>query len=136
MNTDSTTTQERTATDRDASTTNQLPSAGDLTKFRLDCLFVIAGYQQGRFHDGRHRGDAPHGLAIKDTLEGRYGKKIHHGRLYPNLDTLIDQGLVEKTELDRRTNGYELTDDGWELLHRRMQWTLGCIDGDTGGDER
>jgi DNA-binding PadR family transcriptional regulator len=34
---------------------------------------------------------------------------IHHGRLYPNLDTLVDKGLVEKGQKDRRTNVYSIT---------------------------
>jgi len=40
--------------------------------------------------------DEPHGLAIKDELENYYEKEIHHGRLYPNLDTLVEKGLIEK----------------------------------------
>jgi len=44
-------------------------------------------------------------------------QEIHHGRLYPNLDTLVEKGLVEKGEKDRRTNVYTLTRRGrreWE----------------------
>ena len=69
----------------------------DLTGFQRDLLYVIAGK------------DKPHGLAIKDELEDYYETEIHHGRLYPNLDTLVEKGLVEKGELDRRTNYYSLT---------------------------
>ncbi|MFO7907959.1 MAG: helix-turn-helix transcriptional regulator [Pirellulaceae bacterium] len=47
-----------------------------------------------------------HGLAIKEELEDYYEKEIHHGRLYPNLDTLVEKGLVEKGQRDRRTNYY------------------------------
>ena len=64
----------------------------DLTGFQRDCLYVIAGL------------DSPHGLAIKDELNDYYEKEIHHGRLDPNLDTLVDKGLVEKGERDQRTN--------------------------------
>lgn len=56
----------------------------DLTGFQRDLLYTIAGFEE------------PHGLAIKDELEDYYEKEIHHGRLYPNLDTLVDKGLVEK----------------------------------------
>jgi DNA-binding PadR family transcriptional regulator len=48
----------------------------DLTGFQRDLLYVAAGL------------DEPHGLAIKEELENYYEKEIHHGRLYPNLDTL------------------------------------------------
>ena len=76
----------------------------DLTGFRRDLLLQI--YQM----------DAPKGLAIKDELESAYSDPINHGRLYPNLDALIDLGLVEKGEIDRRTNSYELTPIGRALV--------------------
>ncbi|MDL0120058.1 helix-turn-helix transcriptional regulator [Halobacterium salinarum] len=56
----------------------------DLTGFQRDLLYVIAGL------------DEPHGLAVKAEMEEYYTSEIHHGRLYPNLDTLVDKGLVEK----------------------------------------
>jgi DNA-binding PadR family transcriptional regulator len=68
----------------------------DLTGFQRDLLYAIAGQKE------------PHGLVIKEELEDDYEKEIHHGRLYPNLDTLVDKGLVEKGEMDRRTNFYSL----------------------------
>lgn len=69
----------------------------DLTGFQRDLLYVIAGL------------DDPHGLAIKEELENYYEKEIHHRRLYPNLDTLVEIGLVEKSQRDRRTNEYTTT---------------------------
>jgi PadR family transcriptional regulator PadR len=82
----------------------------DLTGFQRDLLYTIAGL------------DDPHGLAIKDELEEYYESEIHHGRLYPNLDTLVDKGLVEKGELDRRTNFYTLTRRGRRELEDRRDW--------------
>lgn len=82
----------------------------DLTGFQRDLLYVISGTDQ------------PHGLAIKDEIEEYYESEIHHGRLYPNLDTLVEEGFVEKGELDRRTNFYELTDAGEDLLDNRQSW--------------
>ena len=82
----------------------------DLTGFQRDLLTVIAGL------------DDPHGLAIKDELEKYYETEIHHGRLYPNLDTLVDKGLVEKGELDRRTNYYALTQRGKREIEARREW--------------
>ena len=81
-----------------------------LTGFQRDLLFTIAGL------------DEPHGLAIKEELEDYYETEIHHGRLYPNLDTLVDMGLVEKGELDRRTNYYALTSRGQRELDARREW--------------
>ncbi|MFC6906866.1 helix-turn-helix transcriptional regulator [Halalkalicoccus tibetensis] len=82
----------------------------DLTGFQRDLLYVIAGL------------DEPHGLALKDVLEEYYGTEIHHGRLYPNLDTLVDKGLVKKGKLDQRTNKYELTERGRRELRARREW--------------
>jgi len=82
----------------------------DLTGFQRDLLYVIAGK------------DEPHGLAVKDELEQYYESEIHHGRLYPNLDTLVDKGLVEKGERDRRTNTYSITRRGQREIEAREEW--------------
>jgi DNA-binding PadR family transcriptional regulator len=82
----------------------------DLTGFQRDLLYVIAGL------------DKPHGLALKAELEDYYEKEIHHGRLYPNLDTLVEKGLVEKGEKDRRTNVYTTTRRGRRELNARREW--------------
>jgi PadR family transcriptional regulator PadR len=82
----------------------------DLTGFQRDLLYVIHGL------------DEPHGLAVKDELEEYYEKEIHHGRLYPNLDTLADKGLVTKSEHDRRTNSYALTTRGEREITARREW--------------
>ena len=82
----------------------------DLTRFQRDLLYVVAGR------------DEPYGLAIKEELEDYYEKEIHHGRLYPNLDTLVDKGLVEKGQRDRRTNYYSLTRRGRREIEARQDW--------------
>jgi DNA-binding PadR family transcriptional regulator len=82
----------------------------DLTGFQRDLLYVIEGIGN------------PHGLAIKDELEEYYEKEIHHGRLYPNLDTLVEKGLVEKGERDRRTNVYTVTRRGSREIEARHDW--------------
>lgn len=88
----------------------------DLTGFQRDLLYTIAGL------------DKPHGLAIKDELENYYEKEIHHGRLYPNLDTLVDKGLVEKGDKDRRTNFYTLTRRGRREIEDRREWENQYVD--------
>jgi DNA-binding PadR family transcriptional regulator len=82
----------------------------DLTGFQRDLLYAIAGKTE------------PHGLAIKEELEDYYEKEIHHGRLYPNLDTLVDKGLVEKGQKDRRTNVYSITRRGQREIEARREW--------------
>jgi len=82
----------------------------DLTGFQRDLLVVAAGL------------DEPNGLDIKDDLEGYYTGDINHGRLYPNLDTLVERGLLEKAKADERTNRYLLTDRGRRELRSRRDW--------------
>ena len=88
----------------------------DLAGFQRDLLYVVAGLEK------------PHGLALKGELEDYYEKEIHHGRLYPNLDTLVDKGLVEKGEADRRTNIYSVRRRGaWEIEASR-EWERQYVD--------
>lgn len=83
----------------------------DLTAFQRDILYVVAGFDE-----------QPSGLAIKDELEKYYDSEIHHGRLYPNLDTLVDKGLVDKGTIDRRTNSYTLSTRGEREIKARRDW--------------
>ena len=88
----------------------------DLTGFQRDLLYVIAG------------ADQPSGQDIKDEIETYYSTEINHGRLYPNLDTLVNKELVEKGELDRRTNYYALADEGDEAIEERREWESQYVD--------
>jgi hypothetical protein len=106
----------------------------DLTTFQTNILFVLCGCMEGRY-DGRAPSGAM-GLAIKEILETEewYGEKVSHGRLYPNLGTLIDKGLVAKSKLDKRTNHYEITDDGTTIIAEQLQRNIACLKGETPGD--
>ncbi|MFD1564555.1 PadR family transcriptional regulator [Haloarchaeobius amylolyticus] len=88
----------------------------DLTGFQRDLLYVIAGF------------DRPSGQDVKEEIEGYYSSEINHGRLYPNLDTIVNKGLVEKGELDRRTNYYTITADGEQAIVERQEWKSQYID--------
>ncbi|QZP39253.1 helix-turn-helix transcriptional regulator [Halobaculum magnesiiphilum] len=92
-----------------------------LTAFQRDILYVITGIEE------------PYGLAIKDELDGYYETEINHGRLYPNLDALVEQGLVEKGKLDDRTNRYTLTSQARRLFGERRDWENERISGGTNG---
>jgi len=83
----------------------------DLTAFQKNILTVLA--EESRY-----------GLAIKRGLEEYYGQEVNHGRLYPNLDDLVNKDLVEKSELDKRTNEYALTDAGFEAVVDDLEWAL------------
>jgi len=82
----------------------------ELTGFQRDLLYVVASC------DGRS------GQQIASELERRLDEEITHGRLYPNLDALVEAGLVEKGQSSRRTNYYRLTSDGDAALRARREW--------------
>lgn len=84
----------------------------DLTGFQRDMLFVVAKL------------DGPSGLAVKDELEQYYEREIRHGRLYPNLDALVENGLIEKGQHDQRTNKYLLRNRGRQEIRSRLEWQL------------
>jgi len=92
----------------------------DLTAFQQNILVILAE-------------EPMYGLAIKGHLETYYGTEVNHGRLYPNLDDLVEMGLVEKSELDKRTNQYELTDEGHDALLDQFDWMFSKF---VTGDER
>ncbi len=80
----------------------------DLTGFRRDCLQAIAAV------DGE-----PYGRALQDWLDDHYSEPVNHGRLYQNLDRLVEADLVQTTETatdDERRVVYTLTDTGYRLL--------------------
>ena len=88
----------------------------DLTGFQRDLLYVLSGLTEAK------------GLAVKDELDSYYGASINHGRLYPNLDTLVDKGLIEKGKYDDRTNAYSLTNRGRREIEARREWESDYLD--------
>jgi len=105
------------------SITGEQSIARELTAFQNNILVILAK-------------EPMYGLAIKRELEDYYGTEVNHGRLYPNLDELVDLGLVEKSELDKRTNQYSLTDDGYDAVLDGIQWSLSkVVTGDDRADE-
>lgn len=81
----------------------------ELTGFQRDLLYVIAGLEK------------PSGQRVRSEIE-EYGGPVTHGRLYPSLDRLVEEGLVEKGQQDRRTNYYEITPKGRNILTQRREW--------------
>ncbi len=88
--------------------------ARELTAFQQNILTILA--EEPRY-----------GLAIKRELEDYYDDEVNHGRLYPNLDDLVEMGLVEKSELDKRTNQYALSDEGYETVLDQLGWMFAKI---------
>lgn len=81
-----------------------------LTGFQRDILVILAADKVYK------------GLGVKDELEGYYDEEVNHGRLYPNLDSLEEKGLISKVKIDDRTNGYDITPTGELHLKQRLNW--------------
>lgn len=97
--------------------------ARDLTAFQYNILVILSR-------------EPMYGLAIKEHLEAYYQDEVNHGRLYPNLDALVDEGLVAKSELDKRTNQYALTDAGFDAVIEQLEWIFTyLITGDDRADD-
>ncbi|WP_276255595.1 helix-turn-helix transcriptional regulator [Halomontanus rarus] len=84
----------------------------DLTGFQRDIIEALA-----RLEDS---GTERSGQAIKAVLEESHDEVLH-GRLYQNLDSLIDDRLLERGAIDGRTNRYTLSADARRLLRDRLE---------------
>lgn len=101
------------------------PLAG-LTGFQRDLLFVTF----------RLRESDPHGQRIKSEVDEHYGTEINEGRLYQNLESLVEDGYLRKRPLDGRTNGYRLTDRARTRLEASHVWEAECLFGETDRDDQ
>ncbi|SEP15888.1 DNA-binding transcriptional regulator, PadR family [Halogranum amylolyticum] len=81
-----------------------------LTGFQRDLLVVASGLEK------------PSGQEIKDQIQETIETEVKHGRLYPNLDTLVERGLLEKGQHDRRTNYYQVTEKGSLTIQEQLEW--------------
>lgn len=89
--------------------TNGRDAANDLTGFQMQilCAVPVAAAESDRGYAD------PCGLDIKEYLQDEYGYgEIRTGRLYPNLATLAEEGMLNKDAIDDRTHAYRLTDRG------------------------
>lgn len=82
----------------------------ELTGFQRDLMYVIADNDQSS------------GQTIRRCIEPYYDEDVNHGRLYPNLDTLVEEGYIVKGSQDERTNFYKITKKGKDAIVHRQQW--------------
>ncbi|AKU09529.1 PadR family transcription regulator (plasmid) [Haloferax gibbonsii] len=82
----------------------------ELTAIQRDLLFVVRGMSDSS------------GQTIKTELEKTQGRDLLTGRVYTNLNELVDKDLVHKGSKNGRTNEYSLTDEGREAVETRRRW--------------
>ena len=92
----------------------------ELTGFQRDLLKTAI-----RLND---QSTAVSGQAIRRQIEQQRDQDINHGRLYPNLDVLVEAGLLEKGSIDERTNDYRSTQRAREMVRQELQSWMGVID--------
>ena len=98
-----------------------------LSAFKRDA--IVAALRRGGV-PGAAPDDRPYGLGIKRELEIIRDEEVNHGRLYPNLDDLVDAGLIQKGERDKRTNTYTATSKAAEAFAAYLSEYAGLpIDG-------
>ena len=73
--------------------------------------------------------DQPSGQEVRRHIERHNSPEstddVNRSRLYPNLNCLIESGYVSKGEIDKRTNYYELTESGADVLSARIELLKG-----------
>jgi DNA-binding PadR family transcriptional regulator len=84
----------------------------------MTAYYALSGFQRDLLEAIAAVKNDPYGLALKAYLDERYAKPINHSRLYQNLSRLAEQGLINRDELDARTNEYTLTEAGRNTLQR------------------
>lgn len=83
----------------------------DVNGFQRDALVVIASCDE-----------PPRGVTIRDELEEYYGHSVNVGRLYPNLNRLEDDGLLDKVPVDNQAKEYTLTEEGERVVSILSEW--------------
>ncbi len=87
----------------------------NITGFQRDLLYVVLNKED------------PSGQSIKKEIESYYDGNINHGRLYPNLDELVDKELVIKGKQDERTNYYSITPEGIRAIQDYHNWVSDMV---------
>ena len=88
----------------------------DLTGFQRDLLFVLSGI------------GSSNGQRLKRELQRTLDQPVLSGRIYDNLETLVDGGYVLKERRDGRTNEYCLSPSGREVIRGRLEWQHSQVD--------
>jgi len=106
---------EASPTDDQRRNSTSIGLSDELTRFQIDLLVAAA-----RLGSGTSGQDLKRRIIEAWDVEEA---AINHGRLYSNLDAMVEMGLLQRGILDRRTNEYRITDAGQVVLADRHRWT-------------
>lgn len=96
-----------------------MTSPSDLTLFQLREMAALRDL------------DRPSGQELKRELQSYLESDVNNGRLYQNLQVLIEAGLVEWGYISGRTKWYDITEEGEAVLDRERAYLE--VDGTDGG---
>ena len=82
----------------------------DLSALERDIMYLLAGSSGLK------------GYEIREQLKEYYDKPVYDGSIYPAIETLTEEGLVLREELNGRTNQYQLTARGQDEMRFRRRW--------------
>ena len=88
----------------------------ELSGLQRDLLYIILD------------SDKPSGQDINRSINEEYKNEVNHGRLYPNLDELVELGLIIKGNKNDRANYYEITQKGKDEIVKYQEWTSERVD--------
>lgn len=98
----------------DDANANTSPFRDGSTTLQRDALKALAG----------HYPEGVSGGTILSDLEQRYDDSIGPGRFYPNLNALVEKGLVDKQihGIDGRTHKFTINQQGLDHLQENVNW--------------
>ncbi|WP_144905668.1 helix-turn-helix transcriptional regulator [Halobellus captivus] len=82
----------------------------ELTAFQRDLLFVLSSLEP------------TDGTQLKRELERAKYSSVLSGRLYHNLDILVEKSLIRKNTGAGRANEYRLTRPGSAVIRDHHEW--------------
>ncbi|EMA47613.1 hypothetical protein C449_01082 [Halococcus saccharolyticus DSM 5350] len=83
----------------------------DLSRFQYQILYVLSDI-----------GDEQIGIDIKDALADEMPDYLNHGRFYQNLRAMADEGYVQGSAINGRSNEYSLTKKGTRAIADDLAW--------------
>jgi len=94
---------------------HQSDTVQELSRFQIELLAIANTLTE------------PSGQDIRREYDGVTGSDTNHGQLYPNLSELVELGCVDKGKIDDRTNYYECSDKGRDVLEAHAGFVQGCL---------
>ncbi|RDZ39396.1 DNA-binding protein [Haloferax sp. Atlit-10N] len=81
----------------------------DLTGFQQQLVKAVIEFEN-------QEGESPYGVQVKRSLSEWYGHEVSNAQIYPNIDDLVDMGVLDREPLDKRTKAVQSTPLARQML--------------------